>query len=92
MEKITLKEIDDEIWKFTLYESPAKDWFLDIVYSPMSAVDLSMFLRLTNEEKANVQRDRNMLISFCEQVSNNYQSYLHRAMDRNNFTFTQQKK
>jgi hypothetical protein len=86
MDKITLTEIDQEVWRFTLYESTEKEWFVDIVYSPMNAVDLSMLIQLTSEEKLRMQ-DRRELMRFCDDVSKNYRDYLSRARSRNEFRF-----
>lgn len=38
MDKIELKEIDRENWQFILYETTAKKWIGDFVYSPQSFI------------------------------------------------------
>ncbi|GAF05997.1 hypothetical protein [Saccharicrinis fermentans] len=61
-----LKKIDSENWRFTLYESAEGNWFADFPYSPQSFIDLSILLELTDNEKANAQKNRQFLIDFSE--------------------------
>jgi hypothetical protein len=58
MSKISLTKIDLENWRFTLYESDDGKWFADVPYSPISSIDLSMLIELTDFEKTEAVNDR----------------------------------
>ena len=87
MKKTILKEIDEENWKFTLYESQDSNWYVDVVYSPKSFVDLSMLIKLTEEEKKTVINSRENLIKLCDKIRDNYEDYLSQSINRENFEF-----
>lgn len=87
MTKTILTEIDKENWRFTLYESPDSNWYGDFIYSPQSFVDLSMLLKLSDEEKASASHNREFLIELSEKIRNNYKDYLQRALNRKDFEF-----
>ena len=80
MGKIQLTKIDKENWCFILYEKPDKSWIGSFPYSPVSAVDVSMLIELTEDEKSETQKDRNYLIEFSEHLRNNHKDYLKRAV------------
>ena len=84
---LTLTKIDKENWRFILYEAPNGKWYVDFPYSPVSIVDLSMLIELNESEKAMAQKDRQFLFNFSEAVRNNYNAYLPRALNRNNYQF-----
>ena len=85
MDKIQLTQIDIENWRFVLYEDPSKDWFGSFVYSPISVVDLSMIIKLTDEEKLKACKDRNFLIELSENIRNNHKTFLQRSLDEKLF-------
>ncbi len=84
-EKIKLKEIDREYWKFILYETPDEKWIGYFTYSPTSFVDLSMYIILSNEKKLKAKKNRDYLIELSENVRNNYKKYLKKSIDEENF-------
>jgi len=86
MSKISLTKIDKENWRFILYESDDGRWFAKFPYSPISVVDLSMLIELTDSEKTMAENDRQFLINFSETIRNRYSEYLHRALNRDNYT------
>ncbi len=53
MPKIKLNKVDIERWRFILYETPDKEWIVSFSYSPQSAIDLSMLIKLTDDENTN---------------------------------------
>ena len=71
---------------FILYKSDNGKWFADFPYSPISAIDLSMLIELTDSEKAMAENDRQFLINFSETIRNRYSEYFHRALNRDNYT------
>ncbi|WP_313374423.1 hypothetical protein [Chishuiella sp.] len=85
--KTTLKEIDGENWKFTLYESQDSNWYVDVVYSPRSFVDLSMLIKLNEEEKNTAINNRDNLIKLCDKIRDNYEHYQSKSINRDNFQF-----
>src|SRR5690554_7855488 len=85
MTKTILKEIDQENWRFTLYESPDSKWYGDFIYSPQSFVDLSMLIALSDEEKKSALQNRNFLIELSEKIRNNYKDYLNRSLNQEDF-------
>jgi hypothetical protein len=87
MEKIILTEIDKENWQYVLYETFDKNWICDIVYSPLSFVDLSMLIQLDNDQKSKIHLDRNYLLELTTKIRDNYKDYLSTALDRNRFEF-----
>ena len=87
MTKTILKKIDQENWRFTLYESPDSNWYGDFIYSPQSFVDLSILIELTNEEKKSALQNRNFLIELSEKIRNNYKDYLNRSLNQEDFEF-----
>jgi|SRR5690554_1849463 len=87
MTKTILKEIDQENWRFTLYESPDSKWYGDFIYSPQSFVDLSMLIALSDEEKKSALQNRNFLIELSEKIRNNYKDYLNRSLNQEDFEF-----
>jgi len=87
MKKILLSKIDEENWRYTLYESPNGKWYGDFTYSPQSFVDLSMLIELTNEETKSASDNRDFLIELSESIRNNYKDYLTRSLIREDFEF-----
>ncbi len=87
MTKTLLKEIDEENWRFTLYESPDFNWYGDFIYSPQSFVDLSMLIELTDTEKKSALQNRDFLIELSEKIRNNYKHYLNRSLNQEDFEF-----
>jgi len=87
MEKANLTKIDVEKWRFILYETINGKWIGDFVYSPQSFVDLSMLIELTDSEKALAEKNRQYLIDFSEDIRNNQNDYLKRALNRDNYLF-----
>jgi len=87
MTKTILKEIDQENWRFTLYESPDSKWYGDFIYSPQSFVDLSMLIELSDEEKKSALQNRDFLIELSEKIRNNYKDYLNRSLNHEDFEF-----
>ena len=87
MTKTILKEIDQENWRFTLYESPDSNWYGDFIYSPQSFVDLSMLIELSDEEKKSASQNRDFLIELSEKIRNNYKDYLNRSLNQEDFEF-----
>ena len=85
MNKIKLAKIDIENRRFVLYETIDGKWIGDFVYSPKSFIDLSILIELTDFEKAMVQNDRQSLIGLSETIRDNYNDYLERALNRNNY-------
>jgi hypothetical protein len=85
--KANLTQIDKEDWRFILYETVNGRWIGDFVYSPQSFVDLSMLIELTDSEKALAQENRQYLIELSEIIRNNYNDYLKRALNRDNYLF-----
>ena len=85
--KTKLKEIDREIWRFIIYETSKGDWVGDFVYSPISAVDLSMLILLNENEKSKAKANRNYLIELSESIRNNFKEYLKRSLNRDNYEF-----
>jgi len=85
MNKTQLIQIDIENWRFVLYEAPSKEWFGDFVYSPISVVDLSMLIKLSDDEKLKASKDRSFLIELSENIRNNHKTFLQRALDRELF-------
>ena len=86
-EKTKLREIDREHWRFVLYEGPDKGWVGDFVYSPISFVDLSMLISLSDAEKRKAMINRNYLIKLSEKIRNNYEYYLKRSLKREDYEF-----
>ena len=86
-EKIKLKEIDKENWRFVLYENPDEEWIGDFVYSPISFVDLSMLILLNEVEKGKAMINRNFLIELSEKIRDNYKEYLKRSLKREDYEF-----
>lgn len=84
--KIELKEIDMERWRFVLYTTPKQDWIIDVSYSLTSHFDLSMLILLNAEEKQAAQIDRNYLIEWSDRVRENPKSFEPRALNRKNYT------
>ncbi|WP_420320503.1 hypothetical protein [Flagellimonas sp.] len=87
MTKTILKEIDQENWRFTLYESPDSNWYGDFIYSPQSFVDLSMLIKLSDEEKKSTLQNRGFLIELSEKIRNNHKDYLNRSLNKEDFEF-----
>jgi hypothetical protein len=87
MTKTILKKIDQENWRFTLYESPDSNWYGDFIYSPQSFVDLSMLIELSDEEKKSTLQNRDFLIELSEKIRNNYKDYLNRSLNQEDFEF-----
>ncbi len=87
MNKVSLTQIDKENWRFILYETINGKWIGDFVYSPQSFVDLSMLIELTDSEKALAEKERQFLIDFSETIRNNYNDYMKRALNRENYKF-----
>jgi hypothetical protein len=88
MEKINLTEIAIERWRYILYETDTKDLYIDVSYSPVSFVDVSMLIKLNQEEKENHLNDSEFLKKHSEKISYYFKNYLHRSLDRSNFNFT----
>ena len=86
-DKIELTQIDKENWRFVLYESKEKKWIGDFVYSPISFVDLSMLIVLTNQEKLKAEQNRQFLIELSEKIRNDFNRFLSRAENRNDYVF-----
>lgn len=82
-----LIKIDSEPCQFSLYETPDKKWIVDFSYSPQSSIDLSMLIALSESEKAAILKNRCLLIDLSKNVRNNYQSYLKKALHRDEFIF-----
>jgi hypothetical protein len=87
VEKIELTEIDKEHWRFILYENSKKEWIGDFVYSPQSFIDLSMLIKLTNEEKEICRNDRTQLLKLADQIRSNHREFLSRSLDRKKYMF-----
>jgi len=87
MTKTILKEIDQENWRFTLYESPDSKWYGNFIYSPQSFVDLTMLIALSDEEKKSALQNRDFLIELSEKIRNNYKVYLNRSLNQEDFEF-----
>jgi len=82
-----LSKIDEENWRFTLYESENGKWIADFPYSPRSFVDTSILIELTESEKSNGIKDRKFLINLSKKIRNDYNNYLNRALNRNDYVF-----
>jgi len=87
MTKMILKKIDQENWRFTLYESPDSKWYGCFIYSPQSFVDLSMLIELSDEEKKSALQNRDFLIELSEKIRNDYKDYLNRSLNQEDFEF-----
>jgi hypothetical protein len=90
MDRIRLTKIDKENWRFILYESVQKNWFVSFSYSPQSFVDLSMLIELTNDEKEKAKDNRQFLIDFSEKVRSNFKDYLARAKNTDDFVIVEE--
>nr|WP_321453184.1 hypothetical protein [uncultured Carboxylicivirga sp.] len=62
-------------------------WIADFPYSPRSFVDTSILIELTESEKSNGIKDRQFLINLSEKTRNNYEDFLNRALNRNDYVF-----
>lgn len=87
MTKTILKEIDQENWRFTLYESPDSNWYGNFIYSPKSFADLSMLIELSDDEKKSALHNRDFFIELSEKIRNNYNDYLNRSLNQEDFEF-----
>jgi len=87
MSMIQLTKIDEEYWRFTLYESERGKWIADFTYSPKHFVDLSMLIELTDNEKIKSIQDRRFLIDLSERIRDNYADFFPRALIRKDYTF-----
>jgi hypothetical protein len=76
-----VEKLDVEPWKFIVYEVDELYWFVSFSYSPVSFVDLSMIIKLTDEEKINAELDRQFLIDFSDKLRNDYKPYLIRSVE-----------
>tara|TARA_R110001583_G_scaffold92079_1_gene234398 strand:- start:77 stop:439 length:363 start_codon:yes stop_codon:yes gene_type:complete len=79
MDIYKISRIDDEPWRFTVYEVNAGDWFVSFDYSPMSAVDACLEILLTPQEKEMAKKDRQFLFDMQAKVQRNYKSFFPRA-------------
>jgi len=75
MGKIKLTKIDKENWRFVIYRTDSENWIGDFAYSPQSAIDLSMLIKLNSDEKREAQENRENLINLSEKIRNNYKTY-----------------
>ncbi|WP_207534724.1 hypothetical protein [Desertivirga arenae] len=87
MTAIILTEIDKENWGFVLYKGGNGKWYVDFPYSPVSFVDLFMLIELSELEKAKAEQNRQFLCVLSDLIKNDFNSYLSRALNRNNFIF-----
>ncbi|OMH25229.1 hypothetical protein [Motiliproteus sp. MSK22-1] len=78
-----INKLDMEPWQFILYEVDGSDWIVDFPYSPLSYVDASMSIKLSEEEKLQAKENRQYLIEFSEKLRNNHKAFLERALDFN---------
>jgi hypothetical protein len=53
-----VEKLDVEPWKFIVYEDDDLYWFESFSYRPVSFVDLSMIIKLTDEEQINSELER----------------------------------
>ncbi len=83
--KIELTEIDTERWRFTLYQTSDQKWIADVVYSPTSHFDASMYIMLTKLEKRKAQENRAYLVEWSDNIRDNYKQFLGKALDRNDY-------
>lgn len=90
-QKIELKEIQREHWKYILYESHDEDLYLDVVYSPVSFVDACILIKFTEEEKQFYRNNNNYIPELTEKISYNFRDYFHRSLQNDNFIFIHQK-
>ena len=79
----SIVELDRELWYFILFEVDENDWVVNFYYSPRSAVDASMSIQLTEDEKAMAIRDRQFLVDFSKNIMNNHKEYSTRSLDYN---------
>lgn len=87
MEKIKLTQIDQENWRFILYESQSGNWYGDFDYSPISFVDSSILIEFTEKEKRLASENRDYLIELSESIRKNYKDYEFRSLSPEAFEF-----
>ena len=80
-----------ERWRYILYESDHNDLYIDVPYSPVSFVDVSMLIKLNEEEKQNYLDDIDFLNKHSEKITYYFKDYLHRSLDRSQFNFIDKK-
>ncbi len=85
--KQQLKKIDSVSWTYILYESSNQDWLCDFPYSPRSYVDISMLIRLTDEEKQKAQESKQFLFDFSKKFKDDHTLYYHREVKRSEYIF-----
>lgn len=90
-QKINLKEIAIERWRYILYESDDQDLYIHVHYSPVSFIDLSMLIKLTEQEKQNYLSDGEFLNKHSEQITYYFKDYLHRSLNPSEFNFIAKK-
>ena len=83
--KIHLTEIDRESWSFILYESTNGDLYGDFIYNPISFVDASIFIRLSDSETKKVNESRDELIKLAATIRYHYSKYLDQNIDQQQF-------
>jgi len=84
-DKITLTEIDRENWRFILYKSASHQLFGDFIYSPKSSIHLSILIELSKEEAEIFKLGRKKFLQLCDRIRFNYENYLDRQLEKNNF-------
>lgn len=84
-DKIKLTEINQENWRYILYETPNGEWIADVAYSPKSYVDFSMLILLKVEEQNKAKEDLAYLIEWSDLIRGNYQPFLERALNRDDY-------
>ncbi|PZU16783.1 MAG: hypothetical protein DI622_11215 [Chryseobacterium sp.] len=79
-QKIELKEIHKENWKYILFESIDRELYIEIPYSPISFFQASMLIKLTNEEVRQHFKDNTFLIKLSEEISYHFNRYMSRSL------------
>ncbi len=82
---IVLKKIESVSWKYTLYEDKDHNLYGDFCYSPRSTIDLSMIIKLYEEEITKFKLNHHYIAILSDKVRLNYKNYLSRALKRENF-------
>lgn len=87
-QKIELREIHKENWKYILFESIDKELYVEIPYSPSNVLQASMLIKLEEEEIKQYLEDKAFLIKLSEEMSYNYNRYTKRALSYRDFNIT----
>jgi hypothetical protein len=85
-QKIELKEIYKEHWKYILFESIEKELYIEIPYSPISFFQASMLIKLSKEEIKQHFEDNTFLIKLSEEISYHFNRYTKQSLSYCDFS------